>query len=135
MSPWLDLSGSQTYPNNPHKAFDFITNYDDILHPMNDALRPSELPFDTPEISPVLVKDVSRLPPQLLFYGDTEVLASDSVRWIKRVKDAGGMIEVHAGRGQMHTYALGWPISGAEMERECDEIFLNWIFAQTGGGK
>src|SRR5277367_3503595 len=88
ISPWLDLSGSETR-GSPRVANDFILKYDDILPVMNDTLRPTNLSFDTPEISPVLVKDVSRLPPQLVFYGDTELLGTDSIRWIERSRAAG----------------------------------------------
>lgn len=126
------MTGAQTR-NSPLRAFDFIMNYDDAQPVMNDTLRPPELPFDSPEISPVLVQDVSRLPPQLVFYGDTELLSSDSTRWIKRSQDAGVSMTVHVGKGQMHTFSLGWPISEARIQRECDEVFLDYIFAEIGG--
>ncbi len=58
--------------------------YSDIAPFMNDTLRPDELPYDTPEISALLAKDIGRLPPQLVYYSTTEVLTSDAKQWIER---------------------------------------------------
>lgn len=97
---------------------------------MNDLIRPVDLPFDTPEISPVLAPDVSRLPPQLVFYGDAEILLTDSTRWIKRCRDAGVRIDVYVGKGEMHTFSNGWPVGGKRTEDECDDAMLNYIFTE-----
>ena len=97
---------------------------------MNDILRPEGTPFDTPEISPVLAAGVSRLPPQLVFYGDAEILLTDSTRWIKRSRDAGVRIEVYVGKGEMHTFSNGWPVGGKQTEADCDETMLNYIFTE-----
>jgi acetyl esterase/lipase len=97
---------------------------------MGDMLRPSSLPVDTPEISPVLAKDVSRLPPQLIFYGDAEVLLTDSTRWIQRSRDAGVRVDAYVGKGEMHTFSNGWPVGGARTEMECDDAMLNYIFTE-----
>jgi acetyl esterase/lipase len=97
---------------------------------MNNLIRPEHLPFDTPEVSPVLAQDVSRLPPQLIFYADTEILMTDSTRWIKRCRDAGVRMDVHVGKGEMHTYSNGTPVASSAMEAECDDVWLNYMFTE-----
>lgn len=130
-SPWTDVSSTLTgIKGHPLLETDYIHTYDQTYVAMNDMLRPDGLPFDTPEISPVLAEDVSRLPPQLVFYGDAEILMTDSTRWIKRSKDAGVRIDIHVGKGEMHTYSNGWPVGGQRTEMECDELMLNYIFTE-----
>lgn len=97
---------------------------------MNDLVRPGGEPFDTPEISPVLAKDVSRLPPQLIFWGDAEVLRTDSTRWIARSRDAGVRIHEHVGKGQMHTFSTGPQLSGNKVADECDDVLLNFVITE-----
>ncbi|KAK5054569.1 hypothetical protein LTR84_001460 [Exophiala bonariae] len=131
-SPWTDVSSALTgVKGHPLLDTDYIDTYDQTCVAMNDLLRPDGLPFNTPEISPVLAKDVSRLPPQLVFYGDAEILMTDSMRWIKRSRDAGVRIDVHVGKGEMHTYSNGWPVGGRRTELECDELMLNYIFSEV----
>ena len=130
-SPWTDASSALTgIKGHPLLETDYIDTYDQTCGIMNDVLRPEGLPFDTPEISPVLASNVSRLPPQLIFYGDAEILMTDSMRWIKRSRDAGVRIDVHVGKGEMHTYSNGWPVAGQSMENECDEVMLNYILTE-----
>ena len=95
---------------------------------MNDMLRPEGLPFDTPEISALLWEDISKLPPQLIFWSTTELLASDSKRWVERSRKAGLEVVELKVTGQLHTYAFGWPFVGKALQRECDELLLNFIF-------
>lgn len=134
MSPWLDLSGAQTR-NNPLGQSDFILNYDISQPIMNEAVRPVGLPFDTPEISPLLAKDVSRLPPQLVFYGETELLSSDSKRWITRCREVGVRVSPYSMQDAMHTFSIGWPISGVESQEKCDKMFMKYIFEELGLSK
>lgn len=130
-SPWTDVSSALTgIKGHPLLETDYIHTYDQTYVAMNDMLRPDGLPFNTPEISPVLAKDVSRLPPQLVFYGDAEILMTDSTRWIKRSRDAGVRVDVHVGKGEMHTYSNGWPVGAQRTEMECDDLMLNYIFTE-----
>ena len=100
---------------------------------MNDTLRPIGLPFDTPEISALLHPDVSKLPPQLVYWSPTEILATDASRWIERSVKAGTEITEHKGRGMLHTYSLGWPFVGREMQEECDELLMRFVFGHVNG--
>lgn len=130
-SPWTDVTSALTgIKGHPLLDTDYIRKYDQTFKVMNDILRPEGLPFDTPEISPVLAPDVSRLPPQLIFYGDAEILMTDSTRWIKRSRDAGVRINVHLGKGEMHTFSNGWPVGGRQTEIECDEVMLTYIITE-----
>lgn len=130
-SPWTDVSSLYTgVKGHPLLSTDYIYNYDEFFHIMNDMVRPEDLPFDTPEISPVLAHDVSRLPPQLIFYGDAEVLMTDSTRWIKRSKEAGVRMDVHVGKGEMHTFSNGGPVACQAIENECDEVMLNYVITE-----
>jgi len=90
-------------------------------------LRPSGLPYDTPEISALLVDNVGNMPPQLVFWAPTEILWSDSTRWIERSRKAGVNITEHVGHGEMHTYAMGWPICGQHTQNECDALLVEYI--------
>lgn len=115
---------------HPLLATDYIRSYARTYKMMNDLIRPEGQAFDTPEISPVLAADVGRLPPQLIFYGDAEILLTDSTRWIQRSRDAGVRIDVHVGKGEMHTFSNGRPVGSKETEDECDEVQLNYIFTE-----
>jgi acetyl esterase/lipase len=101
--------------------------YDASCPVLNDTLRPTHLPFDTPEISALLADNVGGLPPQLVLYSKEEILASDSVRWIKKSRAAGVDITEHAASGEMHTFAVGWPVSGRKTQDQCDALMLNYI--------
>ena len=63
--------------------------FSDIVPFMNDTLRPEALPFDTGEMSSLLAENVGGLPPQLIYWSTTEVLASDAERWVQRSRKAG----------------------------------------------
>ena len=129
-SAWTDISSRYVLnKGHPLHQTDFVDTRNQLT--MNAMLRPPQLPYDTPEISPVLAADVSRLPPQLVFYGDAEVLLTDSTRWIKRCRDAGNRVEVHVGKGEMHTYSNGWPVGGRRTEEECDDLMLTYIITET----
>lgn len=100
---------------------------------VNELVRPAHLPFDTPEISALLAKDVSGLPPQLVCYSQTEIFASDAERWVARSSEAGVKIVEHKPIGMLHTYSLGWPFvaRGSSMMKECDELLLGFIFGHV----
>lgn len=132
VSPWLDWTGAQTIGQN--KENDFLWNYDEGAAIMNSTLRPDHLTFDTPDISALLATDVGRLPPQLVFFSPDEVLGSDGSRWVVKSRKAGVDITEHAAKGEMHTYAVGWPITGQKMENECDDLILNFVLRHASSG-
>lgn len=39
-------------------------------------------------------------------------------------------MEVYVGKGGMHTFSNGWPIGNKQVEEECDEAVLNYIFTE-----
>lgn len=96
---------------------------------MNDALRPEGLPFDSPEISALLHPDVAGLPPQLVYWSSTEILATDAERWVKRCKEAGNQILEFRREGMLHTFSLGSPFVGREIRDECDEVLMGFLFS------
>jgi acetyl esterase/lipase len=106
-------------------------HYDSSCPVLNSTLRPDGLPPDTPEIS-ALFQDVARLPPQLILYSKDEILASDSARWIKKSRLSGVDVTEYAVNGEMHTFAVGWPVCGWKMQQECDKMMLNYIFSHVG---
>lgn len=126
MSPWTDMTAAET-SHSPNFDNDFMFNYNAGTQIMNDTLRPTNLPYDTPEISAVLATDLGRLPSQLIMYSPTELLASDSERWVKRSRQAGVDTTVYAKPGELHTFALGWPMCGRKGSDVSDEIFLRFI--------
>lgn len=130
VSPWLDWTGAKTIGHSNWHS-DFMFYYDDICPALNNALRPESLPFDSPEINALLASDLSRLPPQLIYYSRHEILQSDSTRWIERSRASGVDITEQAVDGEMHTFAVGWPITSQEMQNRCDELTLRYIFEHT----
>ncbi|KIX96491.1 uncharacterized protein Z520_07757 [Fonsecaea multimorphosa CBS 102226] len=126
MSPWVDMSAAQTL-NSPLKQFDFMLEYDAGAPIMNSMLRPENTSPSTADISAILHQDLTRLPPQLVMYSATEVLSSDSERWITRSRAAGNDVEVFAPKGELHTFSCGWPMTGRKMQDRCDELFLSYI--------
>lgn len=108
-----------------------MLEYDASTPIMNQMLRPNGSEADTPEISALLVESLGGLPPQLVMYSSTEILASDSERWVERCRKEGGDIVEFVLKGELHTFAVGSPICGCEVERNSDEVFLNYLFRQT----
>ncbi len=94
---------------------------------MNDNLRPGGLPLNTPEISPLMADDVGGLPPQLMYWNPHEILTTDASRWIERSEKAGVKVCEHKGKGQLHTYSLGWPFLGKKLRDECDELPFEFV--------
>lgn len=133
MSPWVDMTGEETM-DSPNFDNDFMFQYNQGVSIMNNALRPARLPFNTPEISAILAKNVGGLPPQLIFYSPTELLASDSERWIKRSQQAGVDTTTHARPGEMHTFAVGWPVSTKAVYNETDEVFISYVLNRMSHG-
>jgi acetyl esterase/lipase len=126
-SPSIDMTAAQTQ-YTPRIKWDFMFEYSKIAPFNNDMIRPEGLPFDTPEISALLWKDVSGLPPQLIYWSSTEVLASDSERWIERGRKAGLQITEFKQSGHLHTFSLGWPFTGKVLQDECDSLLIDFIF-------
>jgi acetyl esterase/lipase len=131
-SPCIDMSGSTTR-YTPRIKTDYLFSFSDTVPFMNDMLRPEGRPFDTPEISALLAKNVSGLPPQLVYWSQTEVFASESETWIARTRKAGIEVVEHKPTGMLHTYGLGWPFvpRGGKMERECDELLIGFVFSHV----
>jgi len=81
---------------------------------------------DDPRVSPVF-DDLSNLPPQLVITGGAEVLLPDSEKWVQKSKNAGNKVEFIVGQGQMHTYAMGWPISSISDEELSDRQIASFM--------
>lgn len=133
MSPWVDMTAKET-EDSPNFWNDFMFNFKEQTPMMNNALRPSELPYNTAEISAVLAADVGRLPPQLVLYSSTELLASDSLRWIARSREAGVEVVASDFPGEMHTFAVGWPMASRSVYRRSDELFIRFVLQRAGAG-
>ncbi|KAH8647576.1 Alpha/Beta hydrolase protein [Tricladium varicosporioides] len=129
-SPFLDMTAALTR-YTPRIATDFMFGFSAFVPMQNDILRPEDLPFDTPEISALLWQDISGLPPQLIFWSTTEVLASDSERWVAKSREAGVKTKEWKESGQLHTFALGFPFVGAEKTKKYDEAVIKFIFSHV----
>ena len=90
---------------------------------MNNTLRPEGLPFDTPDISPLLADNVGGLPPQLVYWSPHEILATDAARWIEQSEKAEVKICEHKRKGQLPTNSPGLLFVGKKLQDECDELF------------
>ncbi|KAH6665946.1 Alpha/Beta hydrolase protein [Halenospora varia] len=129
-SPFLDMTAALTQ-YTPRIANDFMFDFSAFVPMQNDVLRPEGLPFDTPEISALLWQDISGLPPQMIYWSTTEVLASDSERWVARSREAGVETKEWKEGGQLHTFALGFPFVGAEKTKKYDEAVIEFIFSRV----
>lgn len=126
MSPWVDMTGAQTIHSHL-SGNDFLLQYDQGAPLMNSLLRPENAPADTPEISALLHQDLGRLPPQLVMYSTTELLTSDSQRWVAQSISAGNKVEEFKVSGELHTFSCGWPMASRKMQDRCDEVFGRFI--------
>jgi monoterpene epsilon-lactone hydrolase len=104
-SPWLDMTAAET-AHSPNASNDFMFDYAAGSAIMNSMLRPEGAEPSTPEISALLAENIGGLPPQLIAYSPTELLATDSERWIRRSRLAGVDILEYAVHGEMHTFAI-----------------------------
>jgi hypothetical protein len=84
-----------------------------------------------PDISALLDEDLGRLPAPLIMYLPGEILASDSVKRIKRSRAAGVDMIEHVKSGEMDTFAAGWTVTGWKTQQECDELIINPIYSTS----
>ncbi|RDW76946.1 hypothetical protein BP6252_04999 [Coleophoma cylindrospora] len=125
ISPWLDLTLNETL-ESPATMTDFLITFKDVNPGIVQSLLPPGIRPDDPQVSP-LFDDLSSLPPQLLFAGTAEVLLPDSVSWVRKSEEAGNKISFVRGKGEMHTYAMGWPICSSSIEGETDRKLLDFL--------
>ncbi|KAH8689345.1 Alpha/Beta hydrolase protein [Talaromyces proteolyticus] len=126
LSPWFDMTCAQTL-SSKNVRNDMLFHFDATVSFLNDTLRPNNLPFDTPEISSLLADSVAGLPPHLVVYSSTEILASDSKRWCDRCRAANIEVTEVALEGEMHTFAVGWPICSSPVQVKCDKLICDYI--------
>ena len=79
-------------------------------------------PF-SPEISPAF-GDLSSLPPTLIHASDTEVLLSDSIRYVNKAVAAGSPVTLQIWRGQVHDWHLF--ADDTEAQRVAFEEIRKW---------
>jgi len=125
VSPWLDLEMKDTL-HHPAMSTDFLITFTKDNPVLVDALLPHGMKPDDPRVSPVF-DDLSNLPPQLVITGGAEVLLPDSEKWVQKSKNAGNKVEFIVGQGQMHTYAMGWPISSISDEELSDRQIASFM--------
>jgi acetyl esterase/lipase len=102
ISPWLDMTcSSASYTANAEA--DFLDSRDLLLEMRQQYL--GERDPQTPLASPPYA-DLQGLPPMLLYAGSDEVLLDDSIQAAERLRQAGGSVELHIGRGLWHIWLI-----------------------------
>lgn len=104
-SPWTDAtsSGESFYGN---KELDPWITPELMLH--NAEQYAGETAKDNPLVSPLL-GDLSDLPPLLVHVGSHEILKSDAVRLVEKVKEAGGEVEFKEWEDLWHVFQFFAP--------------------------
>ena len=121
-SPWTDLSVSGgSIAKNAQR--DAMFNRDSIEGGAPRYLG-SLAPQD-PRASP-LFADLSGLPPLLVFASESEMLFDDSVRLVKRAKDAGVSVQFEDREGLVHV----WPLFHPMMPEAKEAIAISGEFVQ-----
>lgn len=85
------------------------------------AFAPDE-PLDNPEIAPLRRKDLSGLPPALIFTVEFDVVRDEGIEYAQRLRAAGVPVEQKCFGGQIHCL-LGLPPDAREL-KELDEITI-----------
>ena len=102
ISPWLDLTANRRTDAD-------LVGRDPMLNPgwlerCADAYGAST-PLSDPGISPLL-GSLDRLPPVLVQAGADDVLAPDSLRFARAIRDAGGEVTLTIGNDLWHDFPL-----------------------------
>ncbi|MCB9599133.1 MAG: alpha/beta hydrolase [Sandaracinus sp.] len=99
ISPWLDLTHA-----SPAKS----TRYDFIFPEQSEPARlayGASLGVEDPRVSPVNA-ELHGLPPLLVLAGEVEAIVEDSVRFVERVRAAGGSVEWVLQPDEIHVYPM-----------------------------
>ncbi len=51
---------------------------------------------------------------------------------MKKSHLSGVDVTEYAVHGEVHTFAVGWPVCGGKMQQDCDKTMLNYIFSDVG---
>ncbi|WP_440958086.1 alpha/beta hydrolase [Oceanicaulis sp. LC35] len=106
ISPWTDLTGSGESTRSRAKV-------DPMLKPdwlaIGAQLYLEDTPADTPEASP-LFADLSGLPPMFIQTGDDEILRDDSIRFARKLEEAGVPVQCEIWKALWHDFPLFAPL-------------------------
>lgn len=129
LSPWLDLSLEMI---EGHECLDrdTLVNPDFMRNHLVASFTADKIPANDPRISPVLAKDFSGLPNQLVCYGDLEVMQDEIRLWVKQCTLAGVSTTVHVGERGLHVFSLGGLVADARLARRSDEAVIEFLIEQ-----
>ena len=130
LSPWIDLTLASI---EHHECLD----RDILVNPafMKTYLVPQftggKFSPSDPKISPVLTRELNGLPPQLVVYGDLEVMQDEAKAWIEKCRQAAITVVVYVGKGALHGFGVGGLLCGSRLEREVDNALLKFLVTKT----
>jgi len=102
LAPWIDLT--MTHPDQPAmERRDLMVRRDFLLSAAH--LYAAGRPLDDPLVSP-LYGDFTGLPPMHVFTGARDSVVTDSRELVKRVREAGGEIELVEAPRMQHVYPI-----------------------------
>lgn len=102
ISPWTDLSSSGESMFT-HRGRDPMIPARRVRHAAK--LHANGIPLDSPRLSPVFA-DLQGLPPLLVHVGGSEVLLSDSVRFVDRALNHGVSAQIKVWQNAPHVFQL-----------------------------
>ncbi|WP_251550710.1 alpha/beta hydrolase [Neobacillus muris] len=115
LSPWTDLAGTGESMETRAAADPWLTPEQTRSAP---ALYIQDLDPKNPIVSPIYA-DLSGLPPMLVHVGNDEILLSDSVRLVDRVRAAGGEASLKVWDDMWHVFQS---FAIPEGQKSIDEI-------------
>jgi acetyl esterase/lipase len=105
MSPALDFTGQsesyRTIADAPLLTPQLMALFTNVYVGKDDPRSPLVTPFDS---------DLSQLPPALIQVGSWELLRDDSITIAKRLRAAGGVVELKVWEGMCHSWQLFAPM-------------------------
>ena len=80
-----------------------------------------------PLISPIYADSLKGLPPQLVIYGDCEVMQDEAKIWIEKCHTYQVVVDQYVGRGEMHAFGVGGLLCDRKTENEVDTKILGFL--------
>lgn len=102
ISPWTDLSSSGESMYS-HRGRDPMLPARRIRHAAK--LHSNGIPLDSPLLSPVFA-ELHGLPPILVHVGESEVLLSDSLRFVDRARNYGAQAQLKIWKNAPHVFQI-----------------------------